>query len=598
MGTGSYKQWFDRKSNDSPYVYSLPDNRFMCMATNDHRLFSRLRNLNSDKVEWVEGIASTSREGDHRCSAAVSNLLRNPTALFTRTDSQVRVYIEALNQGHGADKSFASVQAEAQNTLYSAIHAHGAWMNGRTSSCSRRAQASLQNVLDHLALILENISGIATIVKAADQQYGGMVIGTIALLATVAANKERRETVFERALKEIAYILPRCDVLMAIEPVENLKALMVQVFELTIDFCRDATEYFAKHHRLRETFFPKPQTNKILEELRITVAVMRDECDFYMLKELTAIKNQLVKLNETALNMHDGVWKTQALVTQLDSTSREDLLSHLRRLLGLKPSLVSTSEAVASYRSMVQHAFPKRSTHRKHPRQLSQSLLELEPAYVEWRSHTTSSTLLLGGSSWPGSSMGHSWLSMASTIVLENPNIPRPLFVFCHPEYAGLPFINQHFSSVFHQLIYQLCEQHQDHLRHEHLDIEDLVQAKVWEASDRVTALNKMAKLLVSLLCSFKDRTEFTIVIDRLDKCTLNSPSDRVHVNRIAMHDSVATIQNAIHDPRLRNLCIKVLLVMDELPAVLLADFMRGQKGHFIHKVNWAQEGEDYRLID
>jgi hypothetical protein len=45
-------------------------------------------------------------------------------------------------------------------------------------------------------------------VKAADQQFGGLAYGTVVLLATVVANKQRREKAIEEMLEEITYAFP------------------------------------------------------------------------------------------------------------------------------------------------------------------------------------------------------------------------------------------------------------------------------------------------------------------------------------------------------------------------------------------------------
>jgi hypothetical protein len=146
----------------------------------------------------------------------------------------------------------------------------------------------VQKFLCTLDDFLQGFVGIAEIVKAADQQFGGLAYGTVVLLATVAVNKKRREESIEGMLAEIAYAFPRLNTLQELRPEQGLRRLIVDVFELAIRFCRETIDYFTAPsvRRIKKAIGSRELKMETSSQLRPKLVEVRNECEVMMLREL------------------------------------------------------------------------------------------------------------------------------------------------------------------------------------------------------------------------------------------------------------------------------------------------------------------------
>ena len=83
----------------------------------------------------------------------------------------------------------------------------------RESTITRKVGVGTQRVLSDVGTFLKGFSGIAEIIKSADQQFGGLAYGTVSILATVAVRKTEHEDLIEEILEELAHAFPRLNIL-------------------------------------------------------------------------------------------------------------------------------------------------------------------------------------------------------------------------------------------------------------------------------------------------------------------------------------------------------------------------------------------------
>lgn len=547
-----------------------------------------MRKLNLDREQW--GLTALSIPEDKE-SSSITSVARDPAILYNSTKSDVEERIMKLVD----DDSSASLQSKAASKLYLAANAFKDWKSDRRSNAVRKASAGLQYVLCTVGDFLQSFSGIAEMVKAADQQYGGLAYGTVSLLLSAVVYKQRREEAIEEALEELAYAFPRLDTLRIIRPKDSLRALIVEVFELVIIFCRETIDYFAKRLcRLMKALSPKELKMKTVSRLRVKLLEIRRECEVMVLEELADMRKQLRQIQTTGNDTNSRVREGQVWMLKSNLRAEESYLSELKQLLDLKrPVHAASSNTVAQYKSVLTKALSDHRRKRRSPRQMSWALLKEERTFSNWLERAESAMLLLGGSNWlDDSSIQLNWLSYASALVVELTTQPAcVLFFFCQTDYTIPRRKRRNFSDVVRNLIYQFAEQHPDRLRSRREDIAEALESPKWQDKDCAVAFDTMAQLLVKLMAAFDEGTEITIVIDRLDQCRWSDDPDN-EVNEL--DKAVGSLLDVVRHPSLAHLRIKVLLVMDEGPAQEIAKIMKWAKGRALDwKVDWDQEADE-----
>jgi hypothetical protein len=566
----------------------------------ESRLLSPLQRLNNDREKWNLTALSTAED---KGSLFTDAFAEDPAKLYNITKSDVEERIERLVD----EDSSASVQLKAASKLYLATKAFDNWKSDRRTGKIRKAGSGLQKVLCTIGDFLQGFSGIAEIIKGADQQYGGLAYGTVMLMTSVAVHKQKREESIEEALEELAYAFPRLELLQRVRPNDNMRKLIVEVFELVIIFCRETAAYFAhKMARLLKTLSPKEQKMNTLARLRIKLSEIHKECAVMMLEELADTRKQLddvqrhlrrIELtgDDTNIRVREG---HEHWARKSRQRAKEAYLGELKPLLAPKqPDYAPDSTIVTRYKKVLRNEFSDHGNKQQSAVQMSPKLLNDEELFSTWLNGTGSSILMLGGNNWlDDSSLQLNWLSYASIIVVEE--------VYTHPKTCLLTFFCQSdytvpkrkrcfFPDVLNSLIFQLAQQHPDGLRVFQEEIRDAVKSPLWQVKGSLESFEAMTKLLAKLMASFEEGTIFTVVIDRLDQCRWSDdPDDEAN----ELDKAVASLIYLIQNSSISHLVVKVLLVMDGAPAKDIAKTMVwARKSRAIQwKVDWDQETDAY----
>lgn len=523
-------------------------------------LLAGVQTLNSQRDEWSLGSLITFEDDEE---LYLTSTAQDSGNLYSSTKADILNQISNLTDNDDLVES----QSKAENELNLTAKAYNNWRAERRSTRSRKAAAGLQVTLNCVAKFLEGFSGIAEIVKAADQQYGGLAYGTLSLLLNVAVNKQRREEAIEEALEELGSAFPRLETLKTVRKKDVILSLVVEVFELSVVFCRDAIEYYANgRRRLARAFASKEPDMPGLLRLRMKLNEIRKECEVMMLEELADVKRELQKVqvqlrqiqgtgNDTNSRVRDG----QDQLQKSESRAREDYLLSLKQLLGLKRADEQSPDGIARYKSVLENALSEGRWRQKKPRQMSWAILTAERAFTTWLERPESSMLLLSGSNLvDDSSVPFSWLSYASILIVQS--TLRPLYFFCQTKDLGTSQHRPLFSDVIRSLILQLAKLHPDSLRCSREDITDTLLSEDWQSNDCAVAFATMTHLLIRLLNVFEEGSQFTFVIDRLDQCSWTNATNQID-------KAIAALLDIAQAPSLHHLKVKILLVIGEDPA-------------------------------
>lgn len=557
-----------------------------------------MRNLNLDRDKW--NLAALSIPEDRESCSFITSIAKDPAILYSSTKSDVFERIKTLVD-EDSSASF-ELKAESKSYLNKAEKAFKDWKSDRRSTRGRKISAGLQDVLCTIGDFVQSFSGIAEMVKGADQQYGGLAYGTVSLLLCVAAHKQRREAVIEEVLEELTNAFPRLQTLERIQPKESLRGLIVDVFELVILFCRETIEYFAQRiRRLKDALSPKELKMKNLSRLRTKLSEIHKECTIMVLEELAETRKQLYEMQTrlrqietTGNDTNTRLRESQAWIRKTSLRDNETYLSGLKQLLGIKRSEeAAPSSIVARYKSILSNEFSDQRREQRHPAQMSWTLLTSDTAFSNWLERAGSAILLLGGSNWLDyASIQLNWMSFASVLVVESvASSSNVLSFFCQTDYTITRRKRQSFSHVVCSLVYQLVEQHLERLWPLREDIADALKSPKWQDADCATAYETMAQLLIQLFAALEKSTKITIVIDRLDQCRW---SDDPENGASALDKAVGSLLDIVRARSLAHLSVKILLVMDEGPAQEIAKVMRWAKGRGLDwKVDWNQETDE-----
>lgn len=135
-------------------------------------------NINSRESSALEPAKAVLEDRDS-WRQSLDNSLQSIDANYDTTYSDLKAELGVLQaEVTGGDAN------KAHEGLRKALTNRSRWKEDRQRS-SRRAGAALQRWLNAFAGFLESYSGIVEVVKAADQQYGGLAYGTLSILLGV-----------------------------------------------------------------------------------------------------------------------------------------------------------------------------------------------------------------------------------------------------------------------------------------------------------------------------------------------------------------------------------------------------------------------------
>jgi hypothetical protein len=138
------------------------------------------------------------------------------------------------------------------------------------------------------------------------------------------------------------------------------------------------------------------------------------------------------------------------------------------------------------------------------------------------------------------------------------------LAAFCQTDSVISERERLYFPEIVHSLIYQLAEQHPSGLQYRREEIREALESSRWQQKDLLTAYKDVTETFSKLLADLEKSKAITIIIDRLDQCRWDKNAE----SEVGTFDAaVSSLMDITDDSALRQLIIKILLVMDSAPA-------------------------------
>lgn len=459
----------------------------------------------------------------------------------------------------------------------------------RKSNRWRRFAAGTQNVLATIGDFLESFSGIAEIVKGAHEQFGGLAYGTVSVLVSVAKYKSLREEGIEAMFDELTLAFPRFETLAQLDPSDGLRELIVDVFSLSIDFCRQTIEYCLSksYKRVVESLSPKHIRQTAFSSLRAKLDGISREIETMLLLKVTEMEQTLRRIESNT---------TEVAVSTREHARKDDAeyLGKLMEYLRLSPKMNVHYDA-GKYKTVLINEFSEHRDGNKTPKALSFADIRSDAVFLDWLTSQDSSILLLAGENFVEDEELN-WLSWASAciaeeagaIVCEEPASRAYIaHYFCHPSpVLRSDRLRRGFLEVITSVFYQLAKQHPGRLRSQRDRFADIPRDES-RSAEKVFA--EVTQILTDVLLAFERGAEIILVLDRLDSCRWSDQSQ-------GLCDAVRYLWTVVSDQALaRNrIRLKIFMVMNVLPAREIAKHMRIHKGQGIDwRLDFNQEEDD-----
>lgn len=574
------------------------------------RLFSSLRDLDHNREDWgasvltlVKSNAEDSRHPLGGTSGCIAYSLDDAKCHISRLSEQC-----------------AQAHITAQSSMIRATNALLNLKTERQSGGARKAGVETQRVLANVGSVLQGFSGIAEIVKAADQQFGGLAYGTVSVLATVAVKKLEHEELIVDVLQELALAFPRFEILERIEPNDRIRAAIIEAFQTTVEFCRQTAEYCAASslQRAKEASLKKGML-KTVSRLRIKLSEIHRECEVLMLQEVTNIGEKLntvtIELSETQIRLQEIQARTKDIHStgedtnnrvrenqiwmerQEQSKAQRTYISELRVKLGLKDT-VKTADAVFRVRSLLRRLSENQERNGKSPAEMSPRMLRSHKTFSQWYDRPKSSMLVLGGYNLVRDvDFEHAdeeemiWLSYASAWVAEEA-LRKPCITLSYFGQLSYTIRKQQRRTLWYVLktfIYQLAQILPEGLLEQFEKVVSDIDFSTWDGADSVEAIEQATGFLIALLEVLPEATSISVVIDRLDQCQWDDFNSK-GVDGIG--HAVRFLLQLVRQRRLSHLNIKILLVMNNYSAIDIAKTQKWVE-QFTAITNWHQEAEE-----
>lgn len=336
-----------------------------------------------------------------------------------------------------------------------------------------------------------------------------------------------------------------------------------------------------------------------LSNLRRVLSEIHKEIEVTMLAKFLDVEDRLKQIQIDGSDTNNRVCGTQSRIEH--ATSKDDIgqLAAMRKLLGVKLQH-DTHTDVSRYKAVLAAEALQQRRGRRVGRALDAGALLGDPSYSGWLQSSTSSILILAGENFGASAqMQLSWLSMASVLTVDelrrNPLGPdgescQALQFLCRPAVKATRDAHSTFDTVMQSLIYQLLQQNLESLHECAAEVEAARKSKAWQSADIEVALAAMANQVASLMAQLPADTDLTIVLDRPDQCGWK---EDVVVNDVGLSRAMWTFIDLIKSPAVSHLRVKVLVVVDDLAGVRLAQAVQREKSRTVQcRVDWDQEGE------
>ncbi|KAK9794104.1 hypothetical protein SCARD494_05681 [Seiridium cardinale] len=281
-------------------------------------------------------------------------------------------------------------------------------------------------------------SGVVSIVKEIDSNYGGAATATLSLLYATVKMKADDEEAITATMQQITDQLPNVDIYQHIYADPQLGEMLANVYVQIMRFAREAIEY-AQGHGHRRLFKSMRRPGKFMgidQEMRASFTNIKVRCEALLASRVAELDRRNMELLK----------ELAALKVQLqESARREDnnAVVHLRKSLGLEARQPSGTrlEQVKSHRHILRALFGRFDGEVE---RLDLDKLATFAKYKEWRDAESSSILALQGRNAYGYYQfgSYSWLSEAACEFIESimgqPDT-RDNIAYCLPQDEVLP---------------------------------------------------------------------------------------------------------------------------------------------------------------
>ncbi|RYP33461.1 hypothetical protein DL767_004739 [Monosporascus sp. MG133] len=402
-------------------------------------------------------------------------------------------------------------------------HEHGA---GRLSKGATSLAASAHD-------ILQDFSPIVDIVKDCGAPYGGMAIGTICFLFTVANNRGRMEEVIKSTFLDIHDRLPGVSMYQHIynendELDQLLQSKIVDAYDSFIGFCIAASDFYTCGGVRRIILALRSHSYLDEEASRVKKAVVdvRLVCEELLSKNVNAVKVSLEEVKTLNIKQQRKIEDLQRQITGLQNDRDFDNLEKIRKLLGLEAfSHEAHLAQLDSYRRSVAAEFQQKNWYSEKTPDEQLCAVVSDPAYKEWLGLPHSRVLVLSGENYVIEA-SHCWVSpvaldLIAKLTAGTTPDPDPCIFYL----LGLREVDDTCPHVLAFLILRLLSLNKEALRNEVQFAElwaDLQSyARVAESPDASAyeVQRTLEKVALRALNLFDAGKTVWIILDRVDKC-------------------------------------------------------------------------------
>ncbi|KAI0106667.1 hypothetical protein F4814DRAFT_428650 [Daldinia grandis] len=406
----------------------------------------------------------------------------------------------------------------------------------------------LQRFTDTAVVVLQHVNPILQLVKDFGAPYGGMAVGTILFLFTIARNRAKMESDISDTISQIHDRVAGLRLYQHIynddhELDHQLQSKIVKAYEKFIDFCIVAIKYYSKGsmRRWAKVLWGSSTTlENSAHEVQQAIVSVRYMSEELLNKNVYALKEKLTCQREDIKKLREAQNSTR--------------LIKIKKLIGLKEySMEDEFEQLRKYQyefnANLEYQWP-------HLEQMRGARLEEFKNHVDfqlWRDSLRSCMLVLTGyNNVSVYSTGRCWLSSIALDMIESfrkseQGDPCAYYILEHQEHSILP--------VLSRIIVQLLmlnpqalgnDKQYEELRAEAEKYRTTPKAKPQsnsehghEYSDTANVLLQKVALRVLNMC---DRTKpVWIILDRVDNCK----SGNVNHRKKLMKALVYLLENA-----------------------------------------------------
>ena len=397
-----------------------------------------------------------------------------------------------------------------------------------------KLSVNIQGFLVDFSLFINGYSGIVEMVKAADNQFGGLAWGTLSVFLSIAARKQEREDEINRTIVEFSRHCPRLRILREIYPDEGLKRHIGEIYANIIDFARSATVYYQRRSigRVISSSNPKAKVTQTIEDIQTSLVNIRQDCEALMQQRVHELSNQVENLKEQLVRMNTSLERNQR-------NRNAKYMARLRDCFNIPDGLASD---ISPYKSLLFNAIFQQSCGSSYPTLMTRNKVEQEPAFNQWLNDVDAGILFLSGknAAWINQTTLN-WLSQATVLMAERLKDEKQelAYIFCQTKsllgQSEKPLV----KSVFTYLTLQLLERRPTDPQHIGSEIEAMVHGDEWNSGNEYDTLQAGTKLIKRVLQTYgSDETVF-LIIDRIDQCRWTYETERLRQGVCDVLDSL-----------------------------------------------------------